>query len=130
MLLAVATDTLKDKDAAVLEAARRLHEEGRPVDFKGIYLEIFDAAGADADLALRTLVANVFIAARPIDLAERLQHLEDALQRRSTWRQAAAAATALKSSRLDAETEAALLEKLVGQRRAYQGYENEVTHGR
>jgi hypothetical protein len=57
----------------------------------------------------------------PVDPAERLHHLEDALRRRSAQRQAQASARALKSSRLDPGSEAVLLERLVAQRRAVQG---------
>ena len=102
---------------AVLEAARRLHAEGRPVALSGLLLEILDPA-------LQSLLVAVDDASSDrgtTDPIERLQHLEDALRRRSAQRQAHASATALKSSRLDPGSEAALLEQLVSQRRAIQG---------
>jgi DNA primase len=102
---------------AVLEAARRLHSEGRPVALSGLLLEL-------ADPSLQSLLVAVGDATDdrgPIDPAERMHHLQDALRRRSAQRQAQASALALKSSRLDPGSEAALLERLVAQRRAVQG---------
>ena len=102
---------------AVLEAARRLHAEGRPVALAGLLLEI-------PDPALQSLLVAVDDASSDrgtTDPTERLHHLEDALRRRSAQRQAHASAQALKSSRLDPSSEAALLEQLVSQRRAIQG---------
>ncbi len=102
---------------AVLEAARRLHDEGRPVALSGLLLEITDPALQSLLVAVDDSSAGRGTA----DPAERLHHLEDALRRRSAQRQAHASATALKSSRLDPGSEAALLEQLVAQRRAIQG---------
>ena len=102
---------------AVLEAARRLHAEGRPVALSGLLLEITDPALQ----SLLVAVDDSSAGRGTTDPAERLHHLEDALRRRSAQRQAHASATALKSSRLDPGSEAALLEQLVAQRRAIQG---------
>ena len=101
----------------VFEAARRMHAEGRPVALGGLLLEI-------ADPALQSLLVAVdesSAARAPIDPQERLSHLEDALRRRSAQRQAHASARTLKTSRLDAGSEAELLERLVAQRRVAQG---------
>jgi hypothetical protein len=57
----------------------------------------------------------------PVDPRERIDHLQDALRRRSAQRQAHASARQLKSSGLDPGSEAVLLEQLVAQRRAAQG---------
>jgi DNA primase len=102
---------------AVLEAARRLHDEGRPVALAGLLLEITDPALQSLLVAVDDSSAGRGTA----DPAQRLHHLEDALRLRSAQRQAHASATALKSSRLDPGSEAALLEQLVAQRRAAQG---------
>jgi hypothetical protein len=50
-----------------------------------------------------------------------MDHLRDALRRRSAERQAHRSARTLKTSQLDPGSEAALLEQLVAQRRAAQG---------
>ena len=114
----VATAELESQEGrAVLEAARRLHSAGRPVALSGLLLEL-------ADPSLQSLLVAVGDATDDrgaIDPAERIHHLEDALRRRSAQRQAQASALALKSSRLDPGSEAALLERLVAQRRAVQG---------
>jgi len=101
----------------VLEAARRLHGEGRAVELPGLLLEI-------ADPAIQSLLVAVdeTSAARVgVDAEQRLHHLRDALRRRSAERQAHESARTLKTSRLDPGSEAALLERLVAQRRAAQG---------
>jgi DNA primase len=101
---------------AVLAAATRMHDDGRSVALSGLLLELTDPG-------LQSLLVAVGDATsgRGVDPLERLRHLEDALRRRSAQRQAHASAMALKSSRLDPGSEAALLEQLVAQRRAVQG---------
>ncbi len=102
---------------AVLEAARRLHAEGRQIALAGLLLEINDPSlqsllvAVDENTAART----------QLDPQDRIHHLQDALRRRSAQRQAHRSARALKTSRLDPGSEAALLEQLVMQRRAAQG---------
>jgi DNA primase len=109
---------LESREAkAVLEVAARMHDEGRPIALAGLLLEI-------ADPALQSLLVAVdesSLARGPVAPDERLQHLEDALRRRSAERQAHVSARALKTSRLDAEAGAELLERLVAERRAAQG---------
>ena len=106
-----------DEGRVVLEAARRLHDDGRPIALSGLLLEITDPAlqsllvAVDESNAGRTTV----------DGQERMDHLRDALRRRSAERQAHRSARTLKTSQLDPGSEAALLEQLVAQRRAAQG---------
>lgn len=101
----------------VFEAAQRMHAEGRPVALGGLLLEIVDPALQSLLVAVDESSAS----RGPIDPQERLNHLEDALRRRSAQRQAHASARTLKTSRLDAGSEAELLERLVAQRRVAQG---------
>ena len=105
---------------AVLEAARRLHAEGRPVALEGLLLEINDPAVQ----SLLVAVDEASAAGRPVDPAERLHQLQDALRRRVAERQSHRSVRALKTSRLDPAAEAALLEQLVAQRRAAQGMDD------
>ncbi len=109
---------LESREAkTVLEVAARMHDEGRPIALAGLLLEI-------ADPTLQSLLVAVdesSTARGPVAPDQRLQHLEDALRRRSAERQAHASARALKTSRLDAEAGAELLERLVAERRAAQG---------
>ncbi|MFM8891914.1 MAG: DNA primase [Planctomycetia bacterium] len=105
---------------AVLEAARRLHAEGRPVALEGLLLEINDPALQ----SLLVAVDEASAAGRPVDPVERLHHLQDALRRRVAERQSHTSARALKAARLDPAAEAALLEQLVAQRRAAQGMDD------
>jgi len=102
---------------AVLEAARRLHAEGREIALSGLLLEIHDPAVQ----SLLVAVDEASTARTPLDPKDRVHHLEDALRRRSAQRQAHRSARTLKTSRLDPGSEAALLEQLVAQRRAVQG---------
>jgi hypothetical protein len=102
---------------AVLEAARRLHAEGREIALAGLLLEIHDPAVQ----SLLVAVDETSATRTPLDSQERVHHLEDALRRRSAQRQAHRSARTLKTSRLDPGSEAALLEQLVAQRRAVQG---------
>jgi DNA primase len=102
---------------AVLEAARRLHADGRQIALAGLLLEIHDPVVQ----SLLVAVDETASARTPLDPQERVHHLEDALRRRSAQRQAHRSARTLKTSRLDPGSEAALLEQLVAQRRAVQG---------
>ena len=102
---------------AVLEAARRLHAEGREIALAGLLLEINDPAVQ----SLLVAVDETSATRTPLDAQDRVHHLEDALRRRSAQRQAHRSARTLKTSRLDPGSEAALLEQLVAQRRAVQG---------
>ncbi len=111
------TDLESAEGRAVLEAARQLNDAGRPVALAGLLLAITDPALQ----SLLVAVDDSTAARGPVDPAERLHHLEDALRRRSAERQAHASVLALKSSRLDPGSEAVLLERLVAQRRAAQG---------
>jgi DNA primase len=101
----------------VLEAARRLHAGGRQVALSALLLEIPDPALQSMLVA----VDEATSARGPVDPRERIDHLQDALRRRSAERQAHVSARQLKSSRLDPGSEAALLEQLIAQRRAVQG---------
>jgi DNA primase len=109
---------LESREArAVLAAAERLHGAGRQVALSELLLEIEDPA-----LQSLLVAADETSAARgEIAAHERMHHLEDALRRRSAERQAHASARTLKTSRLDAQSEAELLERLVAERRAAQG---------
>ncbi|MFM7290365.1 MAG: toprim domain-containing protein, partial [Planctomycetia bacterium] len=109
---------------AVLEAARRLHAEGRQIALAGLLLEINDPSLQSLLVAVDETTAT----RTPLDPQERILHLQDALRRRSAQRQAHRSARALKTSRLDPGSEAALLEQLVMQRRAAQGM-NDVDEG-
>jgi DNA primase len=102
---------------AVLEAARRLHAEGRQIALAGLLLEIHDPSLQSLLVAVDETTAS----RTPLDPQERIHHLQDALRRRSAQRQAHMSARTLKTSRLDPGSEAALLEQLVAQRRAVQG---------
>jgi hypothetical protein len=101
----------------VLEAARRLHAEGRQIALAGLLLEIHDPSLQSLLVAVDETTAS----RTPLDPQERIHHLQDALRRRSAQRQAHMSARTLKTSRLDPGSEAALLEQLVAQRRAVQG---------
>ena len=104
----------------VLEAARRLHDDGRQVALQNLLLEI-------ADPRLQSMLVAVdeeTLRRGPVDFQTRIDHLRDALRRRSAERQAHASARQLKTSRLDPNSEAALLEQLVVQRRDAQGMAN------
>ena len=109
---------LESREArAVLQAAERLHGEGRPVALQDLLLEIDDPALQSLLVAVDETSAE----RGPIEPQERINHLEDALRRRSAERQAHASARTLKTSRLDSRSEAELLERLVAERRAVQG---------
>jgi DNA primase len=101
----------------VVEAARRLGAAGRPVGLSELLLEL-------PDPALQSLLVAVDEenAARGAGApGERIGHLADALRRRAATAGARASARAIKSSRLDSQSEAELLERLVAQRRVAQG---------
>ena len=102
---------------AVLEAARRLHAGGRPVALPALLLEITDPIVQ----SLLVAVDESSAARTAVDSQERMDHLRDALRRRSAQRQAHRSARTLKTSQLDPGSEAELLEQLVAQRRAAQG---------
>jgi DNA primase len=101
----------------VVEAARRLGAAGRPVGLSELLLEL-------PDPMLQSLLVAVDeerAARGPLEPAERIGHLADALRRRAASAHARASARAIKTSRLDSQSEAELLERLVAQRRAAQG---------
>jgi DNA primase len=121
----VAPDDL-DSDAGrvVVEAARRLEAAGRPVGLHGLLAEL-----ADPRLHSLLVAVDEESASRgPVEPRERVDHLAEALRRRSAGRVARASARALKTSRLDSQSEAELLERLVAQRRVVQGM-SEPTEG-
>ncbi|MEY3205330.1 MAG: primase [Planctomycetota bacterium] len=101
----------------VLEVAERLHREGRPVALGGLLLELTDPALQSLLVAVDESRAD----RGQTDPRERLQHLEEAIQRRAAERRARASARALKTDRLDTGAEAELLARLVAERRAVQG---------
>jgi len=102
---------------AVLAAAERLHVEGRSVALSDLLLEI-----ADPGLQSLLVAMDEAGAARAgADPQERFTHFEEALRRRAATQRARASARALRGDRLDAETEAELLERLVAERRVAQG---------
>jgi len=102
---------------AVLEAAERLHASGRDVALSSLLLEI-----TDPTLQSLLVAVDEANAARAIDPGERLSHLEEALRRREAERRAMASARQLLTAeRLDSESQAELLERLVAERRAAQG---------
>jgi flagellar hook-length control protein FliK len=104
----------------VLAAARRLHDGGRTVALATLLMEL-----PDPRLQSMLVAVDEETTERgPVDAQERINHLQDALRRRSAERQAHASARQLKTSRLDPGSEAALLEQLVVQRRAAQGMTN------
>ena len=104
----------------VLAAARRLHDGGRTVALASLLMEL-----PDPRLQSMLVAVDEETSERgPVDPRERIDHLQDALRRRSAERQAHASARQLKTSRLDPGSEAALLEQLVVQRRAAQGMAN------
>ena len=96
----------------VLETARRMHAEGREVNLGGLLLELTDPA-------LHSLLGAVesdLHSSNAATAADRLSHIEDALRQRRANRDVAAGIRTLKSSSLDAEAEAQLLEQLLLQR--------------
>ena len=104
----------------VLAAARRLHDGGRTVALASLLMEL-----PDPRLQSMLVAVDEETSERgPVDPRERIDHLQDALRRRSAERQAHASARQLKTSRLDPGSEAALLEQLVVQRLAAQGMTN------
>jgi DNA primase len=102
---------------AVMEAACRLHAEGRPVGLSGLLMALPDPRLQ----SLLVAVDETNSARGSLDPEERVGHLADALRRRAAGRGATASARALKTNRLDSRAEAELLEQLVAQRRAAQG---------
>lgn len=108
-----------DSDAArtVVEAALRLHAEGRPVGLASLLIELPDPLLQ----SLLVAVDEASAARAGTDPGERVGHFADALRRRSAGRVAHASARALKTTRLDSLAEAELFERLVAQRRVAQG---------
>ena len=90
----------------------------------GYRVGLVDLLDALPDPAMQSLLVDVdeTSSSRGIhDPQERLEHLREAVRRRSALRMAGQHARQLKGSGLDAESEADLLERLVAQRRVAQG---------
>ena len=101
----------------VLETAQRLHASGRAAGLADLLMEL-------ADPALQSLLVAVDeseTARATGDPDARVAPFSEALRRRAAARQAHAAARAIKTSRLDSQSEAELLERLLAERRAAQG---------
>ena len=101
----------------VLETARRMHAEGREVSLGALLLELTDPALHSLLVAVDSGIHSSTAATA----ADRLSHLEEALRQRRADRDVAAGVRTLKSSTLDAEAEAFVLEQLVATRREAQG---------
>jgi DNA primase len=101
----------------VFETARRLHGEGRRVGL----VDLLDALPDPMMQNLLVAVDETSSSRSVHDPLERLEHLREAVRRRSALRMAGEHARQLKGSGLDAESEADLLERLVEQRRVAQG---------
>jgi len=101
----------------VFEAARRLHGEGRRVGL----VDLLDALPDPMMQSLLVAVDETSSSRGIHDPQERLEHLREAVRRRSALRMAGQHVRQLKGSGLDAESEADLLERLVAQRRVAQG---------
>ncbi|MFM9059748.1 MAG: DNA primase [Planctomycetaceae bacterium] len=101
----------------VLAAAERLHGAGRPVALADLLLEIVDPALQSLLVAIDEAGASRAAG----DAHGRYIHYEEALRRRAATQRARENARALRSDRLDADTEAELLERLVADRRVAQG---------
>ena len=101
----------------VLETARRMHAEGREVSLGALLLELTDPALHSLLVAVDSGIHSSTAATA----ADRLSHLEEALRQRRADRDVAAGIRTLKSSSLDAEAEAFVLEQLVATRREAQG---------
>jgi len=101
----------------VLETAQRLHASGRRTALADLLMEL-------SDPALQSLLVAVDeseTSRGAADPQERVAHFSEALRRRAAERQAHAAARAIKTNRLDSQSEAELLERLLAERRAAQG---------
>ncbi len=101
----------------VLETAQRLHASGRRAGLADLLMEL-------SDPALQSLLVAVDeseTSRAAGDPQERVAHFSEALRRRAAERQAHAAARAIKTNRLDSQSEAELLERLLAERRAAQG---------
>ena len=94
-----------------------MHDEGREVNLGGLLLELTDPALHSLLVAVDSQVH----AAGAATASDRLSHLEDALRQRRAERDVADRVRKLKSSDLDSQTEADLLEQLVLKRREAQG---------
>ncbi|MEO1993118.1 MAG: DNA primase [Pirellulales bacterium] len=115
-----ATELQSGAGRDVLEAARRLHDGGRPVALSGLLMEIPDPRVQSMLVAVDEETTQ----RGPVDATERITHFQDALRRRSAEREAHASERKIKTSELDASSEAELLEQLVVQRRVAQGMTN------
>jgi hypothetical protein len=106
----------------VIEAAGRLHAEGRSVALADLLMELVDPA-------LQSLLVAVDESGAErggLDPRERVGHFTEALRRRAAERQAHVSARALKTNRLDSRSEAEVLERLLAERRVAQGMPDEV----
>jgi hypothetical protein len=102
---------------AVLAAAARLHDAGRPVGLGDLLLEIADPGLQSLLVALDETGPRLGAS----DPEERLRQFTDTLERRSAAVRARASARSLKTDQLDSRAEAELLERLVAERRVAQG---------
>ncbi len=108
----------------VIETAQRLHAAGRSVALADLLMELVDPS-------LQSLLVAVDeggAARGTVDPQERVGHFTDALRRRSAERQAHVSARALKTSRLDSQAEAEILQRLFTERRAAQGMAEATEH--
>jgi DNA primase len=101
----------------VIQTAHRLHASGRSAALSDLLMEIIDPSLQ----SLLVAVDEAGAARGTIDPQERVSHFTEALRRRSAERQAHAAARAIKTNRLDSQSEAELLERLLAERRTAQG---------
>ena len=102
---------------SVVEAARRLEAAGRAVGLSGLLLELTDPVLQ----SLLVAIDDDATSRGALEPRERIDHFSEAIRRRAAGRVARASARAIKTSRLDAGSEAELLERLVAQRRVAQG---------
>jgi len=103
---------------AVFEAARRLSDAGRTVGLTELLLDLPDPALKSLLVAVDQERHRYGPSAEP---RERIDGMACVIRRRAARAQALASARAIKTSRLDSQSEAELLERLVAQRRAAQG---------
>jgi len=101
----------------VIETARRMHADGRTVGLGDLLMELDDPTLQ----SLLVAVDEEGSARGVVDPQERVGHFAEALRRRAAERQAHVAARAIKTNRLDSQSEAELLERLLAERRAAQG---------
>ena len=124
---------LESREArAVLETARSLRAAGRPFGLPNLLLELPEQNIQSMLVAIHDRFAE-YNAESKVSSSDRIEHMTDALRRRAARASAIASARTIKASRLDAASEAALLERLVAQRRVAQGMDRfmeETSHGR